>query len=88
MEAALSGIGRGSFDLLIIDPPRAGLSPRSLKQIISLEIPNLLYVSCNPETLARDLSLLTESGYKLENLTPVDFFPHTAHLEVVASLSR
>jgi len=73
---------------LIIDPPRAGLSPRSLKQIISLEIPNLLYVSCNPETLARDLSLLTESGYKLENLTPVDFFPHTAHLEVVASLSR
>ncbi len=88
VEAALSGIGRGSFDLLIIDPPRAGLSPRSLKQIISLEIPNLLYVSCNPETLARDLSLLTESGYKLENLTPVDFFPHTAHLEVVASLSR
>ncbi len=88
VEAALSEIGRGSFDLLIIDPPRAGVSPRGLKQIISLQIPNLLYVSCNPETLARDLVLLIGSGYKLENLTPVDFFPHTAHLEVIACLNR
>jgi len=88
VEAALTEIGRGSFDLLIIDPPRAGVSPRGLKQIISLQIPNLFYVSCNPETLARDLEHLLASGYKLENITPVDFFPHTAHLEVIAILSR
>lgn len=88
VETALSEIGRGSFDLLIIDPPRAGVSPRGLKQVISLQIPSLFYVSCNPETLARDLQLLLESGYKLENMTPVDFFPHTGHLEVIAILSR
>lgn len=88
IEAALTEISRGSFDLLIIDPPRAGVSPRGLKQIISLQIPNLFYVSCNPETLARDLEPLLASGYKLENITPVDFFPHTAHLEVIAILSR
>ncbi|MDD8020891.1 MAG: 23S rRNA (uracil(1939)-C(5))-methyltransferase RlmD [Acidobacteriota bacterium] len=88
VESALSEISRGSFDLLIIDPPRAGLSPRAMKQIIPLRIPNLLYVSCHPETLARDLSILIQSGYRLESIAPVDFFPQTAHLEAIACLSR
>ncbi|MCX8160716.1 MAG: 23S rRNA (uracil(1939)-C(5))-methyltransferase RlmD [Candidatus Saccharicenans sp.] len=87
VEEALPEIGRGSFDLLVIDPPRAGLSPRSIKQVISLRIPTLVYVSCNPVTLARDLKTLADSGYKINRLTPVDFFPHTGHLEVVAYLS-
>ncbi|MDI6698849.1 MAG: 23S rRNA (uracil(1939)-C(5))-methyltransferase RlmD [Candidatus Saccharicenans sp.] len=87
VENALPEISRGSFDLLLIDPPRAGLSPRSLKQIVGLKIPALIYVSCNPATLARDLKVLTDSGYKINRLTPVDFFPHTPHLEVIAYLS-
>ncbi|MGB9835391.1 MAG: 23S rRNA (uracil(1939)-C(5))-methyltransferase RlmD [Candidatus Saccharicenans sp.] len=88
VEAVLPEINRGAFDLLVIDPPRAGLSPRSLKQIISLRIPNLMYVSCNPATLARDLRSLSDSGYQINRLVPVDFFPHTGHLEVVSFLSR
>lgn len=87
VEEALPEISRGSFDLLLIDPPRAGLSPRSLKQIVGLKIPALIYVSCNPATLARDLKILADSGYKINRLTPVDFFPHTPHLEVIAYLS-
>lgn len=87
VEEALPEIGRGSFDLLVVDPPRAGLSPRSLKQIVGLRIPGLIYVSCNPVTLARDLKVLVDSGYKITLLTPVDFFPHTAHLEIIAHLS-
>jgi len=87
VEAVLPEIYRGSFDLLVIDPPRAGISPRGLKQIISLKIPNIIYVSCNPVTLARDLKVLADSGYQISRLTPVDFFPHTIHLEVLAFLN-
>jgi 23S rRNA (uracil1939-C5)-methyltransferase len=88
VEAVLPEIYRGTFDLLVIDPPRAGISPRGLKQISSLKIPNIIYVSCNPATLARDLRELSDSGYQINRLTPVDFFPHTAHLEVIAFLNR
>lgn len=88
VEAVLPEIYRGAFDLLVIDPPRAGISPRGLKQIVSLKIPNIIYVSCNPVTLARDLKVLTDSGYQINRLIPVDFFPHTPHLEVMAFLSR
>ncbi|MCR4395113.1 MAG: 23S rRNA (uracil(1939)-C(5))-methyltransferase RlmD [Candidatus Saccharicenans sp.] len=87
VEAALPEISLGTYDLLLIDPPRAGLSPRSLKQIVGLKIPGLIYVSCNPATLARDLKALVDSGYKISRLTPVDFFPHTGHLEVIAYLN-
>lgn len=88
VEAVLPEIYRGSFDLLIIDPPRAGISPRGLKHIASLRIPNIIYVSCNPETLTRDLKALSDSGYQINRLVPVDFFPHTGHLEVISFLSR
>ncbi len=88
VEAVLPEIYRGAFDLLVIDPPRAGISPKGLRQIVALRIPNIIYVSCNPATLARDLKILVDSGYQINRLTPVDFFPHTAHLEVMAFLSR
>ncbi len=88
VEAVLPEIYRGSFDLLVIDPPRAGISPRGLKHIVSLRIPNLIYVSCNPESLARDLKALADSGYQISRLVPVDFFPHTGHLEVITFLNR
>ncbi|MGC9056897.1 MAG: class I SAM-dependent RNA methyltransferase, partial [Candidatus Saccharicenans sp.] len=88
VENILPEIYRGAFDLLLIDPPRAGISPKGLRQIASLQIPNLIYLSCNPVTLARDLNFLGSKGYRINRLIPVDFFPHTPHLEVLAFLSR
>ncbi|PMP94291.1 MAG: hypothetical protein C0168_09490 [Candidatus Aminicenantes bacterium] len=88
VENILPEIYRGAFDLLLIDPPRAGISPKGLRQIASLQIPNLIYLSCNPVTLARDLNFLGSKSYRINRLIPVDFFPHTPHLEVLAFLSR
>jgi 23S rRNA (uracil-5-)-methyltransferase RumA/MAF protein len=76
------------LDLLIVDPPRAGISPKGLKLIIGLNVPIIVYVSCNPAALARDLSLLGEKGYRLRKLGCYDFFPHTPHLESLAILTR
>ncbi len=69
----------------VIDPPRAGLHPKALKRLIELAPPRLLYVSCNPKILARELVPLTET-YTIEWLRAVDLFPHTRHVEVIAAL--
>lgn len=74
-------------DLAIVDPPRAGLNPKFVKQLIALKPPSIVYVSCNPSTQARDIALLVEAGYEVEKIQPVDMFPHTAHIETVAKLS-
>jgi 23S rRNA (uracil1939-C5)-methyltransferase len=74
--------------LVVADPPRAGLHPRVIKSLLSLKPPKLVYVSCNPTTLARDLKMICETDYRLENVQPVDMFPHTYHIESVAKLSR
>lgn len=74
-------------DLAIVDPPRAGLNPKFVKQLIGLKPPSIVYVSCNPSTQARDIQLLVEAGYEVEKIQPVDMFPHTAHIETVAKLS-
>jgi len=76
------------FDLLVVDPPRAGISPKGLKHIIGLNIPNIVYVSCNPAAFARDLGLFAEKGYRLRKLGCYDFFPHTPHLESLGILAR
>jgi 23S rRNA (uracil1939-C5)-methyltransferase len=73
-------------DLAIVDPPRAGLKPKFVKQLIALKPPLIVYVSCNPTTQARDIALLVEAGYNVEKIQPVDMFPHTAHIETVARL--
>ena len=73
-------------DLAIVDPPRAGLNPKFIQQLIGLKPPSIVYVSCNPSTQARDIQLLVEGGYKVEKIQPVDMFPHTAHIETVAKL--
>jgi len=78
----------GRFDLLVLDPPRAGISPRGIKLILGLDIPNIMYLSCNPAALARDLGLFAERGYRPVRISPADFFPHTPHLETLAILSR
>jgi 23S rRNA (uracil1939-C5)-methyltransferase len=75
----------GKPDLLITDPPRAGMHPEVVNMLLQLAAPRLVYVSCNPATQARDLQLLSER-YELKRLRPVDMFPHTSHVESVALL--
>jgi 23S rRNA (uracil1939-C5)-methyltransferase len=76
----------GVPDVLIVDPPRAGLHPRVVEQIASLRAARFVYVSCNPQTQARDLSALSGT-YRIDAIQPVDMFPHTEHIESVARLT-
>ena len=81
--------GRGErFDVVLMDPPRAGSTPEFLAGVAALAPNRLVYVSCNIETQARDLAFIREQGYRIESLTPVDMFPHTKHIESVAVLRR
>lgn len=76
------------FDVIVTDPPRAGLEQKAVRRIARLNAPRIVAVSCNPATLARDLALFASEGYKVERVTPVDMFPQTAHVEAVATLTR
>jgi len=79
----------GPPDVVVVDPPRAGLAGKALRHLGRLGVPRLVYVSCNPTTLAGDVKTLrTEYGYELLRVTPVDMFPHTPHVEAVALLER
>ncbi|MFN8009488.1 MAG: 23S rRNA (uracil(1939)-C(5))-methyltransferase RlmD [Terriglobia bacterium] len=75
-------------DLLLMDPPRAGLPPETVKRIAGLRAQKLIYVSCDPATLARDLSLLVKEDYEIVSVDLLDLFPQTHHLEGVARLQR
>lgn len=74
--------------LIVVDPPRAGLSEKMITKMNDFGAPKIIYVSCNPSTLARDCSLLQKYGYKVESISPVDMFPHSYHIENVCLLSR
>ena len=74
-------------DIIIADPPRSGMNPKTVKDILELKPPKVVYISCNPSTQARDIKLLCDDGYKLIKLQPVDMFPHTYHIENVALLT-
>ena len=76
----------GRIGTIVLDPPRSGISPKSLRKVIRLRAKRLVYVSCNPSTQARDLIALREAGYMLKRFKLVDQFPHTAHVESVALL--
>ncbi|MBA3717525.1 MAG: 23S rRNA (uracil(1939)-C(5))-methyltransferase RlmD, partial [Actinobacteria bacterium] len=79
----------GAPDVIVVDPPRAGLSGKALRRMARLEAPRIVYVSCNPTTLAANVKTLeTDWGYRLERAQPVDMFPHTPHVETVALLTR
>jgi 23S rRNA (uracil1939-C5)-methyltransferase len=79
----------GDPDVVVVDPPRAGLSNKAVRRLGRLESPRIVYVSCNPTTLAGNVKELAASwGYRLERLRPVDMFPHTPHVESVALLTR
>jgi 23S rRNA (uracil1939-C5)-methyltransferase len=79
----------GPPDVVVVDPPRAGLAGKALRRMARLEAPRIVYVSCNPTTLAGDVKALrAEWGYELVRARPVDMFPHTPHVETVALLER
>jgi len=78
----------GRPDVLIVDPPRAGLGPRVCKRIVEAQPKRIVYVSCNPTTLAPDAQRIVEGGYVLRKVRPVDMFPQTPHVECVAVLDR
>lgn len=78
----------GRIDRLVVDPPRGGMDKKALARLLELEAPVLVYVSCNPSTMARDLQAAIDAGYVVERITPVDLFPQTYHVECVARLTR
>ena len=75
-------------NVVVVDPPRKGCDEKVLDTIISMQPDRVVYVSCNPSTLARDLAYLNERGYKCHEIQPVDMFPHSVHVETVCLLSR
>ena len=103
INAALNGLDNCSFiagdvlkvideltdkpDLIVLDPPRDGINPKALTKIIDFGVDRMVYISCKPTSLARDLVMLQERGYKVEKVCAVDMFPGTTHVETVALLS-
>jgi len=75
-------------DLIVLDPPRAGSTRKVLERIIAFLPKKVIYVSCNPTTLARDLRILNEGGYYLNRLQPIDMFPQTYHIEAIAEMLK
>ncbi|MFH0993278.1 MAG: methyltransferase domain-containing protein, partial [bacterium] len=69
------------FDVIFVDPPRKGCDEALLKAIIEMKIPKVVYVSCDPATLVRDLKILANGGYNIVETTPFDMFPQTSHVE-------
>jgi 23S rRNA (uracil1939-C5)-methyltransferase len=78
----------GRPDVVVLDPPRAGLSQKIVRRIVEAQPKRIVYVSCNPTTLAPNAAQLAEAGWRLEKVRPVDMFPQTHHIECVALLSR
>lgn len=83
----LSTTELNTFDAAVFDPPRAGARPLA-EALANSTIPTVVAVSCNPSTLARDLRLLIDGGYRIDRVTPIDQFPWSSHLEAVAVLRR
>jgi len=83
LPTALSSIA-DSITRIIVDPPRSGMDKKTLRHLLELKAPVLVYVSCNPTTLARDLIAITNAGYRIDTVQPIDMFPHTYHIEAVA----
>lgn len=74
----------GNADLVIVDPPRAGMGPKSVETLLHIKAAHILYISCNPETQSEDAKMLIAGGYRLTDIQPIDQFPHTMHIENIA----
>jgi len=79
---------QGQISSIVLDPPRAGIAPKTLQKVIDLGAENIVYISCNPSTQARDAATLSEAGYELKKYSLVDQFPHTGHIESIAKFKR
>jgi 23S rRNA (uracil1939-C5)-methyltransferase len=86
-ETYLSSTNIGEYEAIIVDPPRTGLSPMTIQELGRILVPRLFYVSCDPATLARDLSRLSSFGYRIRRIQPFDMFPQTAHIETLVELT-
>lgn len=75
-------------EVVVADPPRAGFHPRALRALVTFAPARIVYISCNPSTMARDLGELRQGGYRVDWVQPIDMFPHTPHIEAVARLER
>ena len=81
-------IKKNPCDILILDPPRAGLHPKTLKEVLTIKPQKIIYVSCNPTTQARDVREFINSNYIMGKVQPIDMFPHTHHIECVITLDK
>jgi 23S rRNA (uracil1939-C5)-methyltransferase len=87
-EAMLATSTPGEYDLVVLDPPRTGLSKEAVAGLIALGPPRMLYISCDPPTLARDVRAVVAAGYRLARLQGYDMFPQTMHIETLVELVR
>jgi 23S rRNA (uracil1939-C5)-methyltransferase len=87
-ETILSCTGGKTPDVVIIDPPRKGSTRELVECLAALDVKKIVYVSCNPDTLARDCAWFVEANYEIGAVQPVDMFPRTGHVESVVCLSR
>ena len=86
VESYLMTVQSGAYDVILLDPPRAGLTPKIIDQLGALHVARLLYLSCDAPSLARDIKSLCEKGYEIRRMQPFDMFPQTAHLETLVEL--
>ena len=77
-----------NIDTVFMDPPRSGSDEKFLSSLVKLKPRQVIYISCNPVTQERDLQYLVKNGYKVEEIQPVDMFPHTYHVETVVRIAR
>jgi len=84
----LEGLPIRAGGAAVLDPPRAGVDERVIAELDRIKVPRIVYVSCDPATLARDLRRFTDRGYAVESIQPIDLFPQTFHIETVVALSR
>jgi len=78
----------GKPDFIVLDPPREGIQPKAIEKILSYDVDSMIYISCKPTSLARDLEILTARGYQVTRMCAVDMFPSTYHVETVVLLTR
>jgi 23S rRNA (uracil1939-C5)-methyltransferase len=87
-EHVMAGLGEERLDAVVLDPARVGCAPEVVQALIDAAPRRIVYVSCDPATLSRDLRLLVDGGYSIDQVEPIDMFPHTYHIESVTTLTR